>query len=53
MSFSYEDEINSYPAPDYWKAGLIFYINNNKLSIKSKKDLDKIINDFNNLKLGE
>lgn len=53
MAFDYESEIEAYPAPRFWKAGLVHFINKTKIEIKSKKDLEKVMNDFNKIKLGD
>lgn len=53
MSFDYKIELEKCPQPNFWKAGLSFYIEKKKISIKSKKDFTKIVDEFNNLKLGE
>lgn len=52
MGFDLEKEIIDYPTSNYFKAGLINYIEVKKANIKSKKDLEKIIEEYKNLKIG-
>ena len=49
--FDLEKEIDDYPVPNMFKAGLRYHINVNQLKIKSKKELDKIVKEFGELKL--
>lgn len=51
--FDLEVEINELNCPEMFKKGLKYYIIRNKLKIKSKKDLTKVVNDYKGLKLGE
>ena len=49
--FDLDEQINNYPKPNMFKAGLRFYIEQNKIKIKNKKDLDKIVKEYGELKL--
>lgn len=51
--FDLENAIIELECPDYWKAGLIYYINKNEINIKSEKDFKTIIKKYANLKIGE
>lgn len=52
-NFDYEKELNDYKCPQMFKAGLKYYFKSNDLKPKSKKEFDKIVNDYKNLKMGE
>lgn len=52
-NFDYEKELNDYKCPQMFKAGLTYYFKSNNLKPKSKKEFDKIVNDYKNLKMGE
>ena len=52
MTFDYMKEIDELECPRMFKAGLKFYIENNKLKINSKKDFEKLLDKFKNLKIG-
>lgn len=39
--------------PNMFKAGLGYYIESQKLTVKSQKDFEKTINDYSKLTLGE
>ena len=51
--FDFEEEFeklkNEYP--NMFLAGLKYYIENNKIVIKSKKELDKIIEEFKKIEI--
>lgn len=49
--FDLEQEIEDYPVPRMFKAGLKYYIESRKLKINSKKDLDKIVKEFSEISL--
>ena len=51
MSFDIQKEIDELIEPVFWKAGLIHYIQDKE--IKTKKDFDKIVKEYKDLKLGE
>ena len=52
-NFDYEKEINDLEYPAMFKAGLKYYIDANKIKINSKKDFDKLLDKFKDLKIGE
>ena len=52
-NFDLEQEIKDLECSDMLKAGLEFYIETNNIKIKSKKDFDKLVNDFKKLNIGE
>ena len=45
-------EISEYKCPDMFIAGLKHYIQSNNIEIKNKKELDKIVKEYANLKIG-
>ncbi len=49
--FNLEEEIEKLEYPNMFLAGLKFHIKNNKLAIKSKKELDKIVDEFKKLEI--
>ena len=51
--FNLEQEIEDYECPSMLKEGLKYHININKLKIKSKKELDKLVDEFKKMKVGE
>ena len=51
MSFDYNKEIEILEYPQTFKAGLIYYMNINKLEPKNKKEFNKILDDYKELKL--
>lgn len=53
MAFDYEKELENYKCPSTLKAGLKYYFKVNKLKPTNRKDFEKMINDFKNLKMGE
>ena len=53
MTFNLKEALKNYPAPEFFKAGLIIFIEKRKISVKSEKDLDKIVNDYKKLKIGD
>lgn len=53
MSFDLQEELRDYPAPSFFKAGLIAYIEREKITVKSKRDLDKTVDIYKKLKIGE
>ena len=50
--FVLEKAIENAEIPEMLKPGLNLYINNNNLKINSKTEFNKIINEFQNLKIG-
>ena len=46
-----EQEINDYPISNMFKAGLRYYLTANKIKIKNKKELEKIIKEFGEMEL--
>jgi len=51
--FDYVKELEEYECPATFKAGLEYYFKVNNLKPKNKKEFDKIIKDYSNLKMGE
>lgn len=51
--FDFEKELDDYKCPDMFKAGLRFYFKSNNLKPKNRKEFNKIIDDYSNLKMGE
>ena len=51
-NFNYADEIEKLDCPAMFKAGLKFYIENNKVKINSKKDFDNLLKEFKNMNIG-
>lgn len=49
-TFNITEALTELACPEMWKAGLGYYIENN-CTIKSKKDFDKAVKDYANLKL--
>ena len=49
--FNLEEELEKLEYPKMFIAGLKFHIESNKLAIKSKKELDKIIDEFKKLEI--
>lgn len=49
--FDLEKAIKEYPKSNMFKAGLIFHIEENKIKIKTKKELDKIVKEYGEMKL--
>ncbi len=52
IKFDYEKELTSYELPVYFIAGIRSYIQRRNLQPKSKKDLDKIVEDFSKISAG-
>ena len=52
-NFNLEKELEEYICPAMFKAGLKYYIQSNNLEPKSKKEFEKIVKDYGELKLGE
>lgn len=50
QAFDIAEALKELACPEMWKAGLGYYIENN-CTIKSKKDFDKAVKDYANLKL--
>ncbi|MBQ2652645.1 MAG: hypothetical protein IJF83_03750 [Methanobrevibacter sp.] len=50
--FDLEQELIEYKCPDMFKAGLRDYIQSNKIEIKNKKEFEKIVKEYANLKIG-
>ena len=49
--FNLEEELEKLEYPNMFLAGLKYYINKNKIVIKSKKELEKIIEDFKKIEI--
>lgn len=50
--FDLEQELNDYPCPEMFKSGLRYHINIKNLKITSKKELEKVIEDFKKIGVG-
>lgn len=49
--FNLEEELEKLEYPNMFIAGLRYHIETNKLAIKSKKELEKIIEDFKKIEI--
>lgn len=49
--FDLKKEIDEYPCPNMFKAGLRHYISSNNIEIKNKSELDKTVKKYANLKI--
>lgn len=49
--FDLEEEIQKLQEPRMLIAGLKYHIENNKIVIKSKKELDKVLEDFKKIEI--
>ena len=52
VKFNLNKELDDLKCPDMFKAGLSHYISSNNIEITNKKEFDKIVKDFANLKIG-
>ena len=52
-NFNLEKELEEFICPAMLKAGLKYYIQSNNLEPKSKKEFEKIVKEYGELKLGE
>ena len=52
-NFDLEKELTELECPEMFKAGLKYYIQTNNLEPKSKKEFEKIVKEYGELKLGE
>ena len=51
-NFDLENEIIELQCPEMFKAGLRYYIQNKKRKVNSKKEFDKIVKEYSELKIG-
>lgn len=51
-NFDLEKELDELQYPDMFKAGLKYYIQTKKSTIKSKKEFEKIIKEYSELSVG-
>jgi len=51
--FNLTKELDDFECPAMFKAGLKYYIQTNNLEPKSKKEFEKIVKEYGELKLGE
>lgn len=51
-NFDLEKELNDYECSDMFKSGLRYYIESNNIEIKNKKEFEKIIKEYGDLKIG-
>ena len=52
IAFDFEEAIRNYECPEMLKAGFRTYVKSNNLTIKSEKEFEKIITDFENFNIG-
>lgn len=52
-NFDLTEELEAFECPAMFKAGLKYYIQVNNLEPKNKKEFEKIVKDYGELKLGE
>ena len=52
-TFNWRDSLHEMEIPQMLKAGIKYYIEINDLTPKNNKDLEKIIDDYSKIKLGE
>ena len=50
--FDLNEQLDELLCPDMFKAGLIEYISSNNFKITTKKEFDKIVKEYANLKIG-
>ena len=50
--FDLKQELDDLPCPDMFKAGLMDYISSNNINVTNKKEFDKVIKEYGNLKIG-
>lgn len=50
--FDLNKELDDLSCPNMFKAGLKYYISSNNLNVTSKKEFDKIVKEYGNLKIG-
>ena len=50
--FDLEKEIDELVCPAMLKAGLKYFISSKKQDVTNKKEFDKVVNEFKNLKIG-
>lgn len=51
-NFNLTKELEEYICSDMFKSGLKYYIQVNNLEPKSKKEFEKIVNDYKKLEMG-
>lgn len=50
--FDLDKELKELPCPDMFKAGLKDYISIYNINVNTKKEFDKIVKEYGNLKIG-
>ncbi len=50
--FDLEKELDDLLCPNMFKSGLKYYISSNNLNITNKKEFEKVIKEYANLKIG-
>ncbi|MBQ3407974.1 MAG: hypothetical protein IJH12_02065 [Clostridia bacterium] len=50
--FDLEKELDDLLCPNMFKSGLKYYISSNNLKITNKKEFEKVIKEYANLKIG-
>lgn len=51
--FDVEKFLDEYSAPNMFKAGIQYYIKVNKFNIKNEKDIEKIIENYSKITMGD
>lgn len=51
-NFDFEKELEEYPCANMLKKGIMDYVNTNNLKINSKKEFEKLIEDYFKLVVG-
>ena len=52
VKFDLNKELDDLLCPDMFKAGLRYYISSNNIAINNKKEFEKIIKEYGNLRIG-
>ena len=50
--FDLKKALDDLKCPNMFKKGLEYYISSNNINVNSKKEFDKIVKDYANLKIG-
>ena len=52
VKFDLDRELDDLLCPDMFKSGLQHYISSNNITINNKKEFEKIVKEYENLKIG-
>ena len=52
-NFNLNKQLDEYICPAMFKAGLIYYISSNNIKISSKKEFEKVVEEYKDLKIGD